>query len=50
MDPFTIVAIVSACITVASAVAGYTTEGITNAKLKANNRNQIFLSIYDNRK
>lgn len=49
MDPVTITAIIGACITLATTAASYTAQGITNAKLKANNRNQIFLSIYAKR-
>ena len=49
MDPVTIAAIIGACVTVATTAASYTAQGITNSKLKANNRNQIFLSIYANR-
>lgn len=40
---------VSGAIAIASTVTAYIAQGITNAKLKANNRNQIFLSIYANR-
>lgn len=46
MAPVTIAAIIGACITVATTAASYTAQGITNAKLKANNRNQVFLAIY----
>lgn len=44
-----IIIAVSGAIAIAATAASYTAQGITNAKLKANNRNQIFLSIYANR-
>ena len=46
MDPVTIAAIIGAVVAVATTATGYTVQGITNAKVKANNRNQVFLAIY----
>lgn len=49
IDPATIVAIVSLAVSVAASAASYTAEGVTNAKIKAKNRNDIFLLIWYNK-
>lgn len=45
-----IVAIITAVLAVAADATSYTVQGITNAKVKANNRNQIFLAIYQTKR
>lgn len=43
-------AIISAVVAVATTATSYTVQGITNAKVKANNRNQVFLAIYQTKR